>query len=362
MKILHLEGALGWGGQQIRICKKIKALKEKGYWIALGTFPETKIFYKAKEFNIPIYHLPLKKKDLKGIPALLNLIKRENINIIHTHTSWDTWVASIVKLIYPKFVLIRTRHISTPVGRNPLSWLLYNVFSDCIITTGEFIRRQLIEYNKFNPKKIISIPTGVDLSIFDPERVKGSLNKNGFLIGMISIFLEWKGHKYFILAAKKILKEIPFAKFYIIGDGSKEAKEMIEKQIYSLNLKEKVYMLGFREDIPQILASLDILVHPSYGSEGVPQVILQALAMKKPVIATNVGGIPEVIKNKETGLLIPPKDVDAIVDAVIELYKNKNLRDFLGKEGRRLVEERYSFDKTIQKIEEIYKTLLKINI
>lgn len=357
IKILHLESAMGWGGQQIRICKKIEALRKKGYWIALGAFPESMIFKKASSFNIALYPLPLKKKDLRGIFCVLNLVKKENINILHTHTSWDSWVGGIVKMIYPKIVFIRTRHVSTPIGRTPLSWLIYNVIPNQIITTGESVRRQLITSNKVNPKKTTSIPTGVALSVFDPAKIKlGLLPKEGFSVGMISIFLKWKGYKYFILAIPKILKEIAKAKFYIVGSGSKEATEEIKGQIYYLNLEKNVYMLGFRDDIPQILASLDVLVHPSYESEGMPQVVLQALAMKKAVVATNVGSIPEVIKDKETGLIIPPKNPDALAKAVIELYKTPGLRKKLGEKGRRLIEEKYCFPKMIEKIESIYNS------
>jgi glycosyltransferase involved in cell wall biosynthesis len=244
-----------------------------------------------------------------------------------------------------------------PVGKTPLTWLIYNVLPNRVITVSEAIRKQLINYNKFNPEKIVSIPTGVDLSVFDPQKVKLSpLPKNGFLIGMIAVFLEWKGHKYFISAVPEILKEIPFAQFYIIGNGNKKAWEKIEKQIHTLNLKEKIHMLGFREDIPQILSSLDILVHPSYN-EGLGQVILQGLAMKKPVVAINIGGITEIIKHRETGFMISAKNPHAIASAVIKLYENPDLRKKLGEKGRKLVEEKYSFNKMIDKIEEVYKNV-----
>ena len=355
IKILHLESAMGFGGQQIRILNKIEALREKNYWIALGAFPKSEIFKKACQIKLRVYPLPLKKKDLKGIFAVLNLLKKENIHILHTHTSWDSWVGGIVKIIYPKFALIRTRHTSTPIGRTPLSWLVYNVFPDYIITTGEAIKSQLINHNKFDSKKIVSIPTGVDLAVFDPKKVKsGLLSPNSFNIGMISIFLKGKGHTYFISSAKEILKEIPRAEFYIVGNGNKKAQERIEKQIQDLNLQNKVHLLGFREDIPQILASLDVLVHPSYASEGLPQVILQALAMGKPVITTNIGSICEVIKHKKTGLIIPLKDPQAIAEAVLELYKNPELRKKLSERGQKLVRQKYSFNKMIDKIEKIY--------
>ncbi|MCD6319817.1 MAG: glycosyltransferase family 4 protein, partial [Candidatus Desulfofervidaceae bacterium] len=258
----------------------------------------------------------------------------------------------IVKMVYPKFRLIRTRHLSTPIGKNPLSRLIYNILPDAVITTGEAIREKMIKYNRFNPDKIISIPTGVDLERFDPKKVQPVLNKGSFLIGMVSVLRSWKGHKYFISAVPEILKQIPKAKFYIVGDGPQ--KENIWRQIEQMGLENKVFMLGYRKDVPEILASLNIIVHPSTGHEGVPQTILQALAMQKPIVTTNVGGIPEVIQDHYTGILIPPCDSQAIAQAVINLFKNPVLSKKLGENGRRLVEKYYSFEAMLDKVERVY--------
>jgi len=118
-------------------------------------------------------------------------------------------------------------------------------------------------------------------------------------------------------------------------------------------------MLGHREDIPEIMASLDLLVHPSYANEGVPQSVLQALAMKKAVVASDTGAIKEVIVDGETGFLIRPKDPIMLSDRVIQLYKNPELRKRLGNEGRKLVEEEYSEEAMLDRIEELYHQLFQ---
>lgn len=352
MRILHTEASMGWGGQELRIYQEALGMKKRGHWVGLAASPQSQIFKHVQEAGLPVFPLPLERRNFNAIWQLLSLIKKENISILNTHSSWDSWVGGIVKLIYPKFRLIRTRHLSTPIGKTPLSWLIYNILPDAVITTGEAIREKMIDYNRFNPHKIVSIPTGIDLKRFNPYRVKPAFKEDGFLIGMISVLRSWKGHKYFISAAPEILKQIPEAKFYIVGDGPQ--KENIKRQIKEIGLEDKIFMLGHRTDIPEILAALDVIVHPSTGHEGVPQTILQALAMAKPVVASHVGGIPEVIEDQKTGILIPPCDVKAIANAVIKIFKNPALSKKLGENGRVLVKRHYSFEAMLDKIEEVY--------
>ncbi len=355
-RILHTEASLGWGGQELRIYQEMFGMRKKGHWVGLAASPSAQIYKYAQKAGLPVFPLPLEKKTPRAVFRLLEIIKTLDIQILNTHSSWDSWVGGIVKLLYPKFKLIRTRHLSTPIGKTPLSWLIYNILPNVVITTGEAIRERMITYNHFNPKKIISIPTGVDLERFNPEKVRPVLKKEGFLIGMISVLRSWKGHKYLIEAVPKILSYIPEAKFFIVGEGPQRGN--IERMIQKMDLKEKIIMLGHREDIPEIMASLDVIVHPSTGHEGIPQTVLQTLAMGKPVIASNIGGISEVIKHLTTGILIPPCNSEAIAKAVIEVYKNPYWALQMAQEGQKIVKQHYSYEAMLNKIENIYTTLL----
>lgn len=131
----------------------------------------------------------------------------------------------------------------------------------------------------------------------------------------------------------------------------------IKALIQNLALENRVFMLGHREDIPELLSSLDTLVHPSTANEGVPQDILQALAMKKPVIASDVGAIREVIMHGQTGILIPPREIQEIADRVVDLFKNPVLRERLGTEGQPMVRHSFSFERMLDRIEKLYAKL-----
>jgi len=252
--------------------------------------------------------------------------------------------------------IIRTRHLSTPISRSYLSRLIYNVLPDIVMTTGEEIRQNMINRNGFNPSKILSIPTGIDLDQFNPAMNTPSLPTENFSIGMIGVLRSWKGHNYFLEAVPEIMRKIPETVIYIAGDGP--MRESIEQTIKKLSLQDSVTLLGHREDIPSIMASLDVIVHPSYANEGVPQSLLQAMAMKKPVVASDAGAIKEIIHNGKTGFLIEPRNPAQIAEKVIELYRNEELRNSFGKEGRYLVENQFSFQNMLDKIENIYIKLL----
>ncbi len=358
LKILHTESSLGWGGQEIRIIREILGLKQRGYWIALAAPQRSNIYKRASKEDILVFPLDLHKRHPFISYQLASIIKKNNIQILNSHSSRDSWHSVFVKSFFCKNLrLIRTRHLSTPISKNIFSKFLYKT-PDVIITTGESIRQRMIEINKFDAQKIISIPTGVDINLFSYRGIIPSLNKekDHIYIGTISILRSWKGLDYFIYAIKILVKSYKNLKFFITGDGPQKGNLINLAQ--KIGVDKYIEFLGYREDIPGILASLDILVHPSTGHEGVPQIILQALAMKKPVIATNVGSIPEIIKNQKTGLLIKPRSPQEIAKAISFLIEDKNIAKELGEKGRLFVEDNYSLERMLEKIENIYHKII----
>jgi len=357
LTILHTESSDGWGGQEIRILQESLGMLNRGHRVIIAAQEESNIFRRAREKGIEVFPVHLQKKNPLSFLRMLSIIKEERVDILNTHSSADSWVATIAARLSRRPVrIIRTRHLSTPIGRSVLSRLIYNVLPDAIITTGEQIRQDMIGYNNFDGSRIFSIPTGIDLGRFNPEQVRPAFRSGGFAIGMIGVLRSWKGHRFFIEAIPEILRHIPEAVFYIVGDGPQY--ENIKNLIRDHSLNDRVSMLGHREDIPEILASLDLLVHPSFANEGVPQSVLQAMAMERPVIASDAGSIGEVVINGKTGFLIEPKRPDLIAEGVIELYRNPGLVVAFGKAGRKLIRDNYSIDAMLDKLESLYKRLL----
>jgi glycosyltransferase involved in cell wall biosynthesis len=281
------------------------------------------------------------------------------IDVVNTHSSKDSWLSlPAARIAENRPLAIRTRHLSTPISRNILSRFLYNTLPHFIITTGEAIREEMIHKNNFNPDRIISIPTGINTDMFQPAgeyrdlRAELGLPHSTPLVGTVSVIRSWKGLDYLIKAVPIISGEVPNVRFIIAGDGPH--KDTLEKTIDETGVKDRVFLLGHREDIADILHSLDILVHPSYANEGVPQTILQAMAMEKPVVASDLQPLKEIVIENKTGLLCPLKDPDSIAKAVVKLIKDKELSGRLGKEGRKLVVSSYSFTGMLDKLEALY--------
>lgn len=364
--ILHTEASKGWGGQEIRIITEADGLIKRGHRIIIAASPDARIIKQAKARGIEAVPLSMEKFSvLSPIRKLMYIINKYEIDIINTHSSRDSWLASIAaRLSFRKPVIIRTRHLSTPISNNPLSRMVYNHLPHKIITTGESIKDNMIERNNFNPDKIVSIPTGINLEIFKAGKTGANIRRTlniparAPLIGMVSVLRSWKGHIYLIEAIPEVVKKFPNTRFLIVGDGP--YKDVIEEKIKETGIGKYIIMTGHREDIPEMLSAIDFLVFPSYANEGVPQAVLQAFAMGKTVIASNVGSVSEVVLNNKTGILIPSRNSSVLAKRIIELLKDKDKRKKMSFAGRKLVESGYSIEAMLNKIEKLYNELVAI--
>lgn len=369
--ILHTEASTGWGGQEIRILAEMKGMAENGHRMILACQPDSRILKKSEDFGIETWVLPIKGiTDLNGIINLKSEIRKNDIDIVNTHSSKDSWAAGIAAKLDGRAKVVRTRHLSIPVKSGINSQVLYSYLPDAIVTTGESIRSHLINQAHLSPEKIISIPTGIDLNEFSPDAVDRDSVRHEFgidadtpLIGTVGMIRKMKGHSYFVESASIIVKHHPQAKFLIVGDtppGSRESdlKDNLIQQIKALGLENSVIITGYRTDIPAVMAALDIFVLPSIEHEGVPQVITQAMAMSRPVVASDVGAINEQVIPDITGKLIQPRNSELLASSIIDFINDKVKAKASGENGRALVERRFSLHAMIESTESLYEKLL----
>lgn len=355
MRILHTEASLAWGGQEIRILTEAQGFVRRGHFVVVAASPESLLFARASEAGLPTEAVPMPKR---GYPAavrsLVRIIKAHRVEIVHTHSSRDSWLGLFAARFSGRRPrLIRTRHLSTPIGRDRLTRWLYTR-PERIITTGEATRRRLIEEGGLSPDRVVSIPTGIDLDHFQPAPV--AIGRPP-AVGMIAFLRDWKGHTYFIDAAREVLKKIPEAVFYIVGDGPEEGR--LRALLDRIDPTPRVEMLGYQPDVRAVLNRLDIVVLTSYANEGVPQSLLQAMAMEKPVVGTTVGGIPEVIRDGVNGYLIPPRDAEACAEKIVALIQDPTLRAAMGRAGRAWAEKEFSFGRMLDQVEGVYRKALE---
>ncbi|MBP6962869.1 MAG: glycosyltransferase family 4 protein [Armatimonadetes bacterium] len=366
--ILHTESSSGWGGQEMRVISEVVGMLGRGHRVMLACRRGSEIARRAREKNIETYIMSLHGAfDIAGIRRVRAFLRRREVDIVNTHSSKDSWCAGFAARLSGDVKVVRTRHLSIPVKRSFETRLLYGSLHDTVVTAGETLRRHIIERVDLDPARVLSIPTGIDLDAFDPDRVTGSAFRDEIgaddtnpVIGSVGMLRHMKGHSYLIEAAASVLQEYPQARFVLAGDGPSAGalRERLSARASELGIADKFLMLGYREDIPEVMAGLDVFVHPSIGYEGVPQVVSQAMAMRRPVVATDVGAVCEQVVNGRTGILVEKANSRQLAQGILTVLKNPDTAARMGENGRRLVEDRYSLDTMLDETERLYARLL----
>jgi len=357
--IVHTEWSDGFGGQEHRILLECGEMVRRGHRVHIACRPEAALFSKAKEAGIPVIPVPIRSSaDPAAIRGLFSLFRRERVQVVNTHSGKDSWVGSVAAKIAGVPLLIRTRHISVPIRRHAFN-MVYR-WPDGYVTTGEMIRDHFLAEG-IPADRVVSIPTGVDPKRFSPTvdgsriRQEFGIAQDTFLVSMVGVLRSWKRHDLFLTAVGHLKERGLPVRALVAGEGPQ--RENISTAIREQDLSDTVTMTGYREDVPEILAASNVLVLPSDRFEGVPQVILQALAMERPVVASPVGGIPEVVHPGETGLLCPTGDAAACAEALARLAGDPALRERLGKAGRDLVLSGYTTAAMCDRTEAFYAVL-----
>ena len=233
IRVLHTEWSDGWGGQEIRIINEMLAIRDTGVEVFLACREDALIKSKAIENNINVFVMPFRGNiDLVTLFSLKKIIKENSIDIVNTHSGKDTWVGGLAaKFANAKFV--RTRHLSNQIRASRSNFI--NELADYVMTTGESVRNNMIKFNRINPSKILSVPTGIDTGIFDPEkyirkkcRKKFNLGDDHIVIGILAVLRRFKRHDMFLKMAQYIVNNNP---------NKKRNIELINNQFYKIKMK-----------------------------------------------------------------------------------------------------------------------------
>jgi len=350
INILELESSKGWGGQEKRTARLVNSLDQNNFKVFWGVQPNSELLKRKNEINADFFEVPIRKSyDLVALWKVIKLVKENHIDIIATHSGKDGWIGALTGL-FTKATVIRTRHLQTPIT-SPVS---YNL-NDHVVTVSSQVKDYLIGRG-VKQEKLSVIYTGVDTQKFSPSLktdIKKELNlsHDTIVIGIVAVLRAAKRHRDLIEAFAKIQTDKKVV-VVIIGSGPQE--DNIKNLIAEKDLTHHVFMLGHREDIDQLLPSLDIFVLPS-NMEALGTAILEASACGVPCVGSNVGGIPECIKDQESGLLFEKENIEQLTDALTTLINDEVLRKQFGHNARALIEEHFSVSKMTQKTEALYK-------
>ena len=320
----------------------------RGHRVTLIAPPESRIFPVSKDFGVESVALPIAHKNWRGLSALRSWFAANRPDVVNTHSSTDSWLAALSC----KAPIVRTRHISAPVGAHPWNRWLYRSAARRVVTTGEALRRHLIDTLGMEEKHVVSVPTGIDLSRFrKTAAIRGALGipATAFVFGIVATLRSWKGHEYLLDAFSTLQGD-----FHLLIAGDGPQRPVLEKRIAAEEKRSKIHLVGQREDIPEIMSSMDCFVLPSYANEGVPQAIMQAMAAELPVISTQVGAIDEAVIDGETGVLVPPRNPQALAAAMLEMYRLPEMRVEMGRKARLVAEQKFSLEKMLDAMERVF--------
>ncbi|MFC2156734.1 glycosyltransferase family 4 protein [Acidobacteriota bacterium] len=362
MSLFQIDAGREWRGGQRQSFLLAQELKKRGFKFHFVVQPKSPLYENAKSSGLPV--LPIKmRSEVDGIAVarLAIAMKRRKCQLVHFHDAHSVAVGAAAASLSKVPIRIISRRVDFPLKRNFLSRKKYTKDIDRIVAVSEGVKKVLI-HGGLAPENIAVIPDGIDISPFQRAGSSGYLRKElslgitDYLVGIVAHLADHKGHKYLIEASRILKEKAPDIKVIIVGEGPLRME--LARQASDIKVDGMIFFLGFREDVPQILASLNLFVLSSY-LEGLGSSLMDAMASHLPIVATDVGGIPEVVTNGQTGLLVPPRDPQALADAILKLYGDRNYARELGDKGYDVVQQKFSAEAMAEKIADLYEKIAK---
>ncbi|MFQ5771088.1 MAG: glycosyltransferase, partial [bacterium] len=335
INILHVVDGFRMGGAESKLCELVEHLNPDTFQNLIANVgPSGPLEESFLEIGVPVFQCQRSNRyDLSPLLKLRNIIRENHINIVQTTLFWADFIGTCAARIANVPVVISWETVTHDGDPYHYKWqrrVGYRFamnFVDKVVAVSNEIKESLMHRRGLPEEMIHVIHYGVDLEKFSSN---GTLNnykqelglRDGELtVAVIARLEEVKGHKYFIQAFQQLAEKYKNVATIFVGQGSQMAN--LERMVQKSGLNGRIRFLGIREDICEILNVIDICVLPSIAGEGLPNVILEAMACEKMVIATTVGGTPEVIKHGENGFLIPPKDVTALVKTLDKVLSER---------------------------------------
>ncbi|MEI6531650.1 MAG: glycosyltransferase family 4 protein [Chlamydiota bacterium] len=346
MTILHTEASLGWGGQEIRIFEECCSFRDEGYRMLLAAPAESQIYARMNEAGFEVFPFSFEWRNLWNLGYI---IRSQGVKLINTHSSKDSWMGGVAARLFGCRV-IRTRHLSTDVRKGLNSILLYRYFADALITTCQVTADALQKQS--GQKRCFSIPTGIKpekVQLHYDAREKFGIQPTAFVVGTLCVLRSWKGVQNLLLAAA-LCQDLPIT-WLIVGEGSMRPLLEIQAQ----NLKNVIFT-GHIEPPYEAIAAMDLFALLSTSNEGVSQATLQAATLGKPLLTSNIGGLPEVCLDGITGFITHSPEETA--HYVKRFYNDRELCKTMGLAGQDLVNKNFTFTQTFNKMKEIYEQIL----
>jgi len=371
-KVIWLIDGLGPGGAEQLMTTLLKFFDREQYEMRICALQDRGsdiIIQKLKHLGIPVDFVYIKHlRDPLNIFHILAYLKEHQPDIIHTQLEFSDTLGNIAaKLLgIPSVSTLHTIELpqtgTSTYWRHQLRWFSLRNFCARIIAVSDKTREHHIRYGKLPQNKTVTLYNGIDLNKFQNinmqslEEKRQSLNHltESQIICTVAVLREPKGIQYMIKALPTIIENIPNATYLVIGDGA--YKQELQSLAKECDVEEHVIFAGHRTDIPELLALSEVFVLPTLG-DALPTVLIEAMAAKIPIVASEVGGVPEIVTHEKTGLLIPPADSSKLANACLQILQSETLAKELTLNAFEVVQQKFNVQSQVKQLSDIYQQL-----
>ena len=362
VSVIHLITELDRGGAQMALCRLLRHTDRQQYasHILCLYNGDKVVAQQIRQLGIPVTDLSMSAPwRLDALWRLYRILRKERPSILHCWMFHANMIGRLVgRLAGVPIVITARRNVEIGGPRREQIKRYTRHLDDAVIAVCELARQVEIERTGVAPDKVVTVYNGIDLpASTSPARATPLNSELGLppeavVVICVSRLHPQKGHDDLLAAWRRVTAVHPNAHLLIVGDGERRA-ELAKLAAGQAN----THFTGQRNDVPDLMALSDLLVLPSLW-EGLPNVVLEAMGAGLPVVATAVGGTPELVINHETGLLVPPRDPDALAQAILTLLRDPDLARRMGQNGRRRVAEQFTIERMTEQTEALYNRLL----
>ncbi|UCC94463.1 MAG: glycosyltransferase family 4 protein [Candidatus Omnitrophota bacterium] len=370
IRILYVIENIFFGGGERAFSQIINGLDKKKYQIYVACLPGG-VFEEEIKGSAKILPFDLRNRfNLVNIYRLAKIMKEHHIQLVHSQAGRGGFFVRVAARKAGIAGVVST--VAMPVEGFDVGLLRRGIyigldrfsekFVDKFIVVSEALRRTLNQKHKISPEKIVKIHNGVELNEYKPDlnlapafRKELDIDNNAILIGTIGRLTWQKGLPYFIQAAKKVLDTQSNVRFLVVGEGEK--KKELEGLVKDLAIENRVIFTGFRKDVKSALGALDVFVLPSIR-EGQPLILLEAMAMGKPIVATDIEGVNEILEDGKTGALIPSANSSALAEAIVGMLQESKKTEEMGKLARSTVMDKFNIQDKVKEHQRLYEAII----
>jgi glycosyltransferase involved in cell wall biosynthesis len=381
IKILRLIARLNVGGPAIHVVLLSAGLDRKHFQTLLvsgrenlgeGSMLDYALARGVRPLIIPhiVGEFSLGPREIKALIQLTQLMRQERPDVVHTHTAKAGFLGRLAARLAGVPVIVHTFHGHVLHGyygpmKNQLLRRMESLLAritDSLITVSDRVKQDLVAYNVAPAEHIRVVPLGLELDAFlNAVAVAGAfrrglgLHGGERLVGIVGRLFPIKNHRLFLEAAALVAQQEPSVRFIVVGDGV--LRPELERRSGDLGIADRVIFTGWRRDLPAIYADFDVLAVTSHN-EGTPLSAIEAMAAGCPVVATRVGGLPDLIRDGETGCLVPPGDAQALAESLLRLLRDRETARRLGQTAQTVVRERFAAPRLVGDMERLYLEFL----